>query len=512
MRINLTTEGTYPHYYGGVSVWADQLVTGMTEHDFEVVAMVGQGDETQVWPYPDNARHRQTVALWPRQGRHVRIPRAVRDQFSDAWEVLVQAFVGGEPPVEELDSAWRELCTPAIGRHAWSLAVGSATTRATVAAFARAGREGWVPKTVAQPTLAEVLTMLDHVSASLRALQVDPVEADLSHAVSNGLSVLPCLISYWAHGVPFLVSEHGVYLRERLLALGTSDSGIASRVLLEGLGREITTLAYRHASLLAPGNLYNRRWQEELGAPPERIRTTYNGVDTAQFAPSPESEQPTLVFAGRMDPIKDIETFLRACALVREQVRDVAVRIFGPTPQGNEDYRQRCVDLSSSLGLDDIVTFEGSIDWIGDAYQAAQIVVLSSISEGFPYTVLEAMCSGRPVVATDVGGTAEATGHTGLIVPPKDPQALANACVTLLLDTDLRQRLGQEARERVVSRFSWVTSLATMREVYLEAAGQGERPSGRTPNDVELPRPAAMAGNTLPEPPESEPPTAVSVA
>jgi glycosyltransferase involved in cell wall biosynthesis len=122
--------------------------------------------------------------------------------------------------------------------------------------------------------------------------------------------------------------------------------------------------------------------------------------------------------------------------------------------------------LIDSLGLSDAATFEGRVDNIVDAYHAGQVVVLSSASEGFPYTVIEAMTSGRATVSTDVGGVREAVGDTGLVVPARDPHALAEACVLALKDHELRHRLALTARARALQHFTLEQFLAVYREIY----------------------------------------------
>ena len=93
--------------------------------------------------------------------------------------------------------------------------------------------------------------------------------------------------------------------------------------------------------------------------------------------------------------------------------------------------------------------------------------MLSSISEGFPYTVIEAMSSGRPTVSTNVGGVvAEAVGDTGIVVPPRDPRAFADACLMLLQDEELRARLGAQARRRVLDMFTLERSMTALSSIY----------------------------------------------
>jgi hypothetical protein len=173
-----------------------------------------------------------------------------------------------------------------------------------------------------------------------------------------------------------------------------------------------------------------------------------------------------LSWAGRIAPIKDVEGLIRAFALVREEIPDARLRLFGSAPPGGEGYRDRCRALIDSLGLTGVAVFEGRVDDVVDAYHAGQVVVLSSSSEGFPYTVIEAMTSGRATVSTDVGGVREAVADTGLIVPSRDPQALAAACVQVLTDHELRHRLALAARARALQHFTLEQFLKVYREIY----------------------------------------------
>jgi hypothetical protein len=114
--------------------------------------------------------------------------------------------------------------------------------------------------------------------------------------------------------------------------------------------------------------------------------------------------------------------------------------------------------------------------------------VLCSISEGFPYTLIEAMTCGRPCVATDVGGVTEAAGDTGLVVPPRHPAELAQACLTLLRDRELRKRLGDAARLRALEYFTVDRAISAFDEIYM-FLGTGRplptpQPAGAGPLDA----------------------------
>jgi glycosyltransferase involved in cell wall biosynthesis len=308
--------------------------------------------------------------------------------------------------------------------------------------------------------------LLEHL---LRALSADVPPADIYHASSNGLASLIAMVGKWKYDAPFILTEHGIYLRERYMALGYRDATYPVRMLVLRFVRLLTSAAYLVADLITPGSRYNRRWQERNGADPAKVRPIHNGVDHREFPDAgPEPAAPTLVWVGRIDPLKDLETLIRAADIVRKHIPNFRLRMYGSVPVGNEAYAERCQALLDRLDLAGHARFEGRIPVILDAYSAASVVVLSSRSEGFPYTVIEAMMSGRATVSTDVGGVGEAVGDAGLVVPPRDPKAFAEACIDLLQDHKRRYLLSQAARVRALKYFTLQQFLGIYREIYLE--------------------------------------------
>lgn len=474
LRIGLASEGTYPYHMGGVSVWCDQLIRGLGEHRFTVVALTVDGAERTAWQAPANLERVVTIPLWGRRPRRRR----------------------GRPPAwfGEVHSAFlTALIRPSGVRTRWS--------RTTLASFLAALRgifeyaqtadlgeallcdesltrvmDVWhaagldAPVGEASPlTLADALTASDLIEHMLRPLSHPPLDVDVCHMAMNGLSMLVGLASKWQYGTRLVMSEHGVYLRERYLEMVGEPVSHSVKVLLLNFFRALAAAGYHSADILAPHSSYNRRWALYNGARARRMRTMYNGVDPAEFPPAPsDPDVPTMVFIGRIDPLKDLHTLLRAFALVREEIHDARLRIFGPVPPANRAYHESCRALLTELGLTGAAVFEGRVPNAIDAYHAGHTVVLSSISEGFPYTVVESMATGRPPVCTNVGGVAEAVGSAGFVVPPRDHRAFADACVTLLRDPALRIRLGRAARQRVLNNFTLEQSLDAYRAVYRE--------------------------------------------
>ncbi|GGQ02133.1 GT4 family glycosyltransferase PelF [Streptomyces roseolilacinus] len=488
-RVTLLTEGTYPHSHGGVSVWCDQLVTGMPDLDFEVIAVTGTGREPIVWDLPGHVSRVVTVPMWgaappgrPPRGRARRL-------LADAYERFLTALVdpsaedGFAPALYALAGAARDgLLGPFLRDDAAITILTGVWTRPGLAV-----RE-------ARPTLHDALTATSLLEHALRPLAASPPVEGVAHAVSGGVAALPGLAALERHGVPLLLTEHGVYLRERYLGYRTAPYRWPVKAVVLGFFRLLAEETYRRAALITPGNRYNRLWEEQGGADPASIRTVYNGVDPAAFPPAgPEPEDLTLSWAGRVDPIKDLETLIRAFALVRAQLPDVRLRLFGGTPRGGEGYREGCEALAAELGHAGAVTFEGRVDDIKDAYAAGNVVMLSSISEGFPFTLIEAMSCGRATVSTDVGGVREAVGDAGLVVPPRDPDAMAAAALELLRDPARRRAMGEAARLRVIEQFTLRQTIDTFRSIYHELSAAAEE----TPARIVLPAPAVTGLGSL---------------
>jgi glycosyltransferase involved in cell wall biosynthesis len=287
----------------------------------------------------------------------------------------------------------------------------------------------------------------------------------VTHTTAAAFCGLPCITAKVRRGTPMIVTEHGVYLREQNLFLSRFKRLFFCKQFLLNLITAVVRANYFHADVVAPVCHYNTRWELAHGTPQHKVRVIYNGVDPDVFSPGPRrTGAPHVVATARIDPLKDIETFLRVAARVRETHRDVRFTIFGNV--ADAAYYEKCLALRSELGLEDVVTMGAAADDVVAAYRDADVVLLTSISEAFPYTVIEAMSCERAVIASDVGGVGEALEECGLLVRPRDVEGFANAVRQLLDDPPLRSLMGRRARARVLEEFRLDGSIAAYLELY----------------------------------------------
>jgi glycosyltransferase involved in cell wall biosynthesis len=501
VRIGLLTEGGYPFVSGDAGLWCDRLVRGLEQHEFDIYALSRgrrQEDEGLV-PLPPQVSRVRTAPLWTAEDDGVAYGRRTRRRFTECYGELVEAVCAGAdagPDCRTDDLADR------FGSALYGLAelareegglVGALRSDTAVRTLERACRAPGALRTAREARVPDLLTVTAHLERALRPLSLDWYEddalgaADLCHATAGGTAALPGLLARHFADVPLLVTEYGVQLRSHYLTLGPDAAAPAVRALLAAFHGRLAAEVYRRAEILTPGNAHARRWQERCGADRSRIRTVHPGMEAARFTEvgeSPDHSAPdTLVWVGRVEPAKDLVSLLHAFAEVRKQEPTARLRVVG-APSGPEGaaYLGHCRALAAQLFPDEAegvhavgdnpVSFEEiggpEAPALPDAYAAGAVVVLSSVVEGFPISLIEAMFCGRATVSTDVGAVVEVIGGTGLVVPPRNPRALAEACVALLRDPERRARLGAAARARALELFSVEQNIAAFHGIYLE--------------------------------------------
>ncbi len=223
-----------------------------------------------------------------------------------------------------------------------------------------------------------------------------------------------------------------------------------------------------------------REHLQRSGIPAEKIQVILNGVDLSAFAPRPSPLRKGLGFTdehfvfgmvAQLVPWKGHEVFLRAAARIVSAMPNARFVIVGDDLFGDHpDYVQSLVGLTELLALDDEVHFLGYRDDIVDVLASLDALVLPSLNEPFGRVLIEAMAMEKPVIATNVGGPPEIVDHeiSGLLVPPADVDALADAMLRLARDQEWSRHLGKQGRARVARDFDIALTVQRTQKVYDE--------------------------------------------
>jgi glycosyltransferase involved in cell wall biosynthesis len=222
-------------------------------------------------------------------------------------------------------------------------------------------------------------------------------------------------------------------------------------------------------------------WLVDEGYDERRITVIRNGIDPAPFgrkaAPGKlhyelgvPPNTPLIAVLSRVSPIKGLEYFLDAAAVVSAKIPDARFLIVGKADTRDAGYQRQLEAHADRLGLSRRVVFTGLRMDVPELLDDVSVSVLPSLSEGLSNVLLESMAAGVPVVATRVGGSPEVVedGVTGLLVPPRDADGLARAILRLQEDREMAARVGQAGRARVVERFSIADMVRRTEQLYAD--------------------------------------------
>lgn len=490
--IALLLEGTFPYVSGGVSSWVNQIIRGFPELKFACIFIGSQASDYGKMKYelPGNVVHLETHYVHSNAVRpqpkmlagdpaafqlirrlHALFQGVQRDDSADLLRQIMPQLAHGCPLSEAAflhsGEAWRFL-TEQYRLHS--------TDPSFVDYF-------WTIRAMHEPVwvLADV------------AAKLPPARA--YHTISTGYAGLLGALLKWRYNRPLILSEHGIYTKERKIDLFQSEWIRDNRSVFEKDPTEISyfrqlwirffeaigRLCYDASDQIVALYEANRLRQVADGALSERTQSIPNGIDLARFAPlralRPALPPPVLCLIGRVVPIKDVKTFIRAMRTVVNQLPQAEGWVAGPEDESPE-YAAECRNLVTSLGLENNVRFLG-FQKVEALLPKVGVVVLSSISEALPLVLLEGYAAGVPAVSTDVGSCRQliygqgaddvALGASGSVVGIADPQALARACLPLLTDPATWQAASAAGIARVERYYTQNLMFDRYRAVYQQA-------------------------------------------
>lgn len=509
--VMLLLEGTFPYVSGGVSSWVNQMIRAFPDIRFGIVFIGSRRQDYGEMAYalPDNVVHLETHFLYdfpppPMVHGSTGDPRAFEkaDALHEMLREPGREQEAGEL-IRELMPALREggaLSEDAFlySRRAWQTITDQYRQFCTDPSFTD---YFWTIRIMHKP-----LWQLVRIADSL-------IPAKMYHTVSTGYAGFLGAMLRYRTGRPLLVSEHGIYTKERKIDLFQSQWIRDNRNIFE---RDISQISYfrelwvRFFETLGrvcydAGDeivaLYegNRRRQVADGAVEARTRNIPNGINLPRLSALRTQRAPgvppVLCLIGRVVPIKDIKTFIRAMLTVVREYPDAEGWIAGPEDEDPE-YAQECRSLAESLGLGKKVKFLG-FQKIDELLPKVGVLILSSISEALPLVVLEGFAAGVPCVTTDVGSCRElifglpgedaALGAAGGVVRIADPAALAGAALALLTDPPRWQAAQAAGIARVERYYTQEQMVGSYRALYAALMDKPDH-TGRTDG-------AAPAGN-----------------
>ena len=464
-------EGSYPYVAGGVSSWAHDLIKMQPHLTFHLLVLVASGSELKLrYELPDNIVGITEVVLQSPPPGKVKLFRQGRiiQQVETPLNALFAG--GGLKDIRTLMGIFSDY-KGRIGRHilldskeAWDMSL------------------RFYKKDLGHCSFLDFFwAWRGMLSGLYSVLQGSLPEAKMYHAISTGYAGLYMARAKIETGRPTMLTEHGIYTNERRIEIAMADwlheeefhpHGMSVDQSQRGI-RDLWMQGFQSYSLacyeacdrvitLFEGN---QNFQLSDGANRDLMEVIPNGIDYEGFKEletATRGENLTVALIGRVVPIKDIKTYIRAVAHVKEAIPEVKAYVLGPFDEDKEYYLE-CVELVDQLGVSDVLTFTGRVD-LKEWMKQIDINVLTSISEGQPLVILEAGAAGIPSIATDVGACREIIegdstekprfGIGGAIVPLSSPLASAKAMIELLSDKNLLNRRGRAIQQRVAKYYN----------------------------------------------------------
>lgn len=486
-------EGTYPFNGGGVSTWAHILCQRVKNVNYTLYSVNANYEEKPKFKLTESVKKVIQLPMWsPLEPSELQISdkkyyktvsRKVKDDeaavvsvFVPLFEKLIALIFAENANPNEIDATiyqiWRFFQKYDYKKTMKSLPVWKAFQQSICKIIDQEQHY--------KATLYDFTVAMRWMYRFLMPISIQVPKMDVSHISLSGFPVLPALILKYKYGTPIIATEHGVFIRERLIAINSSEFSFFLKNFLIKFSECITKLAYHKTDVILSVNKFNMSWEKLYGAHPDKLNVVYNGIDHTLFVPSEKPAQlkntPTVVAAARVFELKDILTMIRSCAVVAKEIPTVKYLIYGDN-NAVPEYTKACNALIKELKIEKNFIFAGHHNNPQQLYCEGDISILTSISEGFPYTVIESMSCGIPVVATDVGGVTEALNdQCGMICKPKDYEGIGQSVIRLLQDKSLREKMGKAARERVLANFTIDKFIKNYEVAYEFAAAASKSP------------------------------------
>ena len=464
MRVCMILEGCYPYIRGGVSTWAHEYMKSKPETEFVLWTIQANHEIAQkrLYDLPDNVVEMHEIFL--------------EDAFKSG-DISGKKTAGKE--AEVIDALGQLLLQD---KNNWELLLSVCHgTKYTVADIARA--EAFLNYAIGLADNGPEPIGLSDAFYGLRSMLLpvlyilsQPIpEADIYHSAVAGYGGLLGSMASLVTGRPFILTEHGIYPREREEELMQAEWVAESmRNIWIRMFYNMSRCAYTYADRVTSLFSKAKERQSEIGCSTEKCRIVPNGIYFERFSSIPERKVDGNINIGafiRFAPIKDVKTLIRAFYSLSNQVPSAVLYIMGGTD--DPEYEAECKDLIQRLDIKNI-RVEGHVNTV-EYMEIMNFTVMTSISEGQPLAILESLAAGRPCVTTNVGNCVglleqpeDDYGRAGICCIPMDVKGLAEAMKKLCEDPDYTRALGKNGRNRVRNSYTHEIMMERYYQLYNE--------------------------------------------
>jgi glycosyltransferase involved in cell wall biosynthesis len=501
--ILLLAEGTYPFVKGGVSSWIYQMISNLPEYKFAIIflgAYKGLYSDYQ-FPIPENVVSLQILYLFEREEeseKDNKVNPKILDKIKELHQTLKESHGYQDGLLKPIDDIGN-LLDPEDGFNYCQFLRSEQSWEYTAQQYSKYSTD---------PSFLDYFWNIRNMHVPLWQLEeiinLAP-KANILHTISTGYAGFLGTMLHQRFGIPLILSEHGIYSKERNIELLQSslfpvvDRFIASPKTFNYQHRlwlnffdSLARTCYHYADSII--SLYKgaHLQQQAAGAKADKTFIIPNGVDINKYRAirrSPHAEIPKIIcFIGRVVRLKDLKTFIRAVAIIVSKDKSIRawIRMIG---NDDPDYFQECKDTIQLMGMEQSIAFITEGDMV-DILPKIGILMLSSISEGMPLVILEAIASGIPVVATDVGACREIIegsheedkkmGRCGAVVPIGNASGLAKEALKLLNHSTLWHEASEVGIKRAEKYYSQTDMINSYKELYNKVEAHG-RDRNRAP-------------------------------
>jgi len=470
MRICMIAEGSYPYITGGVSSWIHSLITEMPEYEFIVYAIGAETTQKGKFRYelPRNLIEVKEIFLDEYLTEEGVWGQRFNLSTSERQDLI--SLMSGEGTLD-WGGLFDLLRSDKIKNVSDFL-----SSKDYFDIVAQLGRDTYysVPFTELFWTVNSMILPL------FMTIRHEVPIADVYHSVSTGYAGVVGALAKHIYRKPLLLTEHGIYSREREEEIIKADwvKGYFKDLWIQYF-YTLSNCIYESANEVITLFDRNKEVEVDLGCDEGKIRIIPNGVGIENYInlkTAPDDGKIRIGAIVRIVPIKDLKTMIQSFFLIEKEIPNAELYIMGPTEE-DENYYQECLQMVESLNIKNI-HFTGLVD-IKEYIGQMDILMLTSISEGQPLAVLEGMASSKPFVTTNVGSCQELIngkvddgfGPAGFVVPVMQYEQAANAVIRLCRDKHLRGKMGRNGFNRVSNKYKRSEFIASYRDLYQSLEG-----------------------------------------